>query len=79
MDFPFPILGKKRKQKKLIREYIRDQVKQKRSFDEQLKKLEAQFRSKLIDESTYERLRDILEIQFMKQREEAREKLTLIA
>lgn len=73
------VLGKKRKQKKLIREYVRDQVKQKRSFDEQLENLEAQLHSKLIDKSTYERLRDILEIHFMKQKEEAREKLTPIA
>ncbi len=63
---------KKQKMGKLIGDYVSDRVKEKRAFQEQLKRLYAQLQDKTIDQQIYDRLRDILEFKFILQREEAR-------
>lgn len=66
--------GKQAKTVKFIRAYIKERVKEKRAVEEQLKRLDVQRKNKEIDKSTYERLRAILQINFLKQREETLEK-----
>jgi len=46
---------------------------EKRSFDQQIERLEVQIQNKTVDQDTYERLRDILEFSFVQQREDALE------
>ena len=76
MNFPFDF-RKKKKIRKLIVAYVEDRVKEKRSFEQQLERLKVQLRNKTVDQDTYERLRDVLEFNFVQQREEAREQFTL--
>ncbi len=71
MGFNFGF-GKKKKLKKSIRTYVADRAKEKRAFEQQLERLEAQLQNKTLDPDTYERMREILEINFIQQREEAR-------
>ena len=78
MGFPFIVLGKERKRRKLIRKYMKDRVEQKKVFDEQLTRLALQLRDKTIDQDTYDRLRDILEIHFLTRSVDAREKLAML-
>jgi hypothetical protein len=61
-------------QVKLIRKYISERAKEKKVFDDQLQRIDSQLQDNSIDEYMYERLRDVLEINFFKQREEALEK-----
>ena len=61
-------------QVKLIRKYIGERAKEKKVFDDQLQRIDSQLQENSIDEYMYERLRDVLEINFFKQREEALEK-----
>jgi len=61
-------------QVKLIRKYVSERAKEKKVFDNQLKRIDCQLQNNSIDECMYERLRDVLEINFFKQREEALEK-----
>ena len=49
-------------------------AKEKRILDNQLKRLDVQLQKEEIDQHTYERLKDVLEINFIKQREDALEK-----
>jgi hypothetical protein len=70
------VFGKKSKMGKLMRTYVKNRVKKKRAFDEQLERLDAQLQNEGIDQYTYERLRDVLAINYAKQREEAREQLS---
>ncbi len=72
----FLFVSGKKKMAKFVRAYVKDRVKEKRAFEEQLERLDVQLRKKIIDQLTYERIRDVLEIGFVKQREEAREELT---
>ncbi len=74
VDFSF-VFGKKKKIGKSIRTYVGDRVKEKRAFEQQVKGLEIQLRNKTVDQDTYNRLRDILEINFVQRREEALEQL----
>ena len=60
-------------QVKLIRKYVKERTKEKQILNNQLQRLDDQMRNKTIDSNTYERLRDVLEINFIKQREEALE------
>ncbi|UCH32498.1 MAG: hypothetical protein JSV05_03725 [Candidatus Bathyarchaeota archaeon] len=76
MNFPFDFREKK-KIRKLIVAYVEDRVKEKRSFEQQLERLKVQLQNKTLDQDTYERLRDVLEFNFVRQREEAREQFTL--
>ena len=70
MGFHFAF-WKKQKMGKLIDDYVNDRAKEKRVFQEQLKRLDAQLQDKTIDQQTHDRLRDILEVKFIQQREEA--------
>ncbi|MCZ2808676.1 MAG: hypothetical protein O2V44_04915 [Candidatus Bathyarchaeota archaeon] len=47
-------------------------MKEKRAYERQLKKLEAQLEKNTINKQIHERLREVLEIKFIPQREEAR-------
>jgi hypothetical protein len=76
MDFPFDFRKKKKIRKQIVA-YVEDRVKEKRSFEQQLERLKVQLRNKTVDQDTYERLRDVLEFNFVQQREEAREQFTL--
>jgi len=70
MEFKFSF-GKK-KMVKSIRTYVTGRVKEKKAFEEQLKRLEVQLQNKTLDQFTYERMRDILEASFVQQQEESR-------
>jgi hypothetical protein len=76
MNFPFDFRKKKKIRKRIVA-YVEDRVKEKRSFEQQLERLKVQLRNKTVDQDTYERLRDVLEFNFVQQREEAREQFTL--
>jgi hypothetical protein len=69
------VFGKKKKIGKSIRAYVGDRVKEKRAFEQQLERLEVQLRNNTVDQDTYRRLRDVLEINFVQRREEALEQL----
>jgi hypothetical protein len=67
-------LGKSTDKVKVIRNYVKVRAKEKQILDNQLERLYVQLRKREIDKHTYERLKDVLEINFIKQREEALEK-----
>jgi len=71
MGFRFAF-GKTNKMGKYMDGYISDRMKEKRAYERQLKKLEAQLEENTIDKQIHERLREALEIKFIQQREEAR-------
>ena len=54
--------GRNTNQVKLIRKYVKERAKEKRILNSQFKKLEDELKNKAIDQNTYERLRDVLEI-----------------
>ena len=62
---------------KLIKRYVKQRVKEQRVINNQLERLNEQLQNETIDEYTYERLRDVLEITYLKQRDEALEKTIL--
>ncbi len=62
--------GKKRKFRKLIGNYVRDRVKEKRVFNEQLKRLDVQLKDGKIEEQIYERLRVVLEANYYQEQKE---------
>ena len=59
---------------KVIQRYLKARLEEKRVLSEQVKRLDAQLKDKKIDKQTYKRLKDVLEINFLQQREEALEK-----
>jgi hypothetical protein len=59
---------------KIIRNYIEQRAKEKKILNDQIKILETQLKDGSIDEDIYERSRDIIEIQFLIQRDERIEK-----
>jgi hypothetical protein len=62
---------KKRKMKKLIGNYVKLRVNEKKTFAQQIRTLEAQLDNNKIEKSTFERLREVLETQYyQKQRKE---------
>ena len=67
-------LGKSSNAVKLIRKYVKERAKENQILNDQFERLDAQLENKSIDKYTYERLRDVLEINSIKQREEALEK-----
>ena len=73
MAFGFAV-GKSSNAVKLIRKYVKERVKENQTLNDQFERLDAQLENKSIDKYTYERLRDVLEINSIKQREEALEK-----
>ena len=52
-------------------------MKEKRSFEEQMQRLGVQFQKETIDKLTFERYKAALEMNFIRQSEEAREQLSL--
>lgn len=62
---------------KLIKRYVKQRVKEQRVPNDQLERLNEQLENETIDEYTFERLRDVLEITYLKQRDEALEKAIL--
>jgi len=64
LSLPF---WKKRKFQKLVGNYISLRVKEKRAFDEQKKRLDAQLQDKKIEQQIYERLREVLEANYFQQ------------
>jgi uncharacterized membrane protein YheB (UPF0754 family) len=64
--------GKKKKMERSIRAYVTRRLKEKRSFQEQLKRLEFQLQNNMLDKFSYERMREVLEINFVQQQEESR-------
>ena len=69
MGFNLPF-GKERKMRKLIGNYIKDRVREKRVFEEQIRRLDAQLNDEQIDQQIHERLRGILEIQYYQKKQE---------
>ena len=69
--------GKSSNAVKLINKYVKERVKEKRVLNDQFVRLNEQLQSETIDQYTYERLRDVLEINYSKQRDEALEKAIL--
>jgi len=66
--------GKSKKAVKLIQKYVKERVKENQLINSQHERLDAQLQNKTIDKDTYKRLRNVLEINSIKQREEALEK-----
>ena len=73
MVFGFP-LGKSKKAVKLIRKYVKERAKENQLISSQFERLDAQLENKTIDKDTYKRLRNVLEIYSIRQREDALEK-----
>ena len=71
------LFGKSNKTVKQVQKYLQERIKEKQALNEQIKRLDTQLQNNSIDQYTYERLRDVLEINFIKQREEALEKAQL--
>ena len=76
MGFRFT-LKRTNNQVKFIRKYVNQRVIEKKALNEQLNRIDSQLQNDTIDKHTYDRLRDVLEINFFKQREEALEKAFL--
>jgi regulator of replication initiation timing len=76
MGFGFAV-GKSSNTVKLIRKYVKERVKENQILNDQLERLDTQLENETIDKYTYERLRDVLEINSIKQREEALEEAFL--
>ena len=64
-------------QVKLVRKYVKERTKEKRVLNDQLQRLDDQMRNKTIDSNTYERLRYVLEMNCIQQRDEALKKAFL--
>jgi hypothetical protein len=62
--------GKKRKFRKLIGNYVSSRAKEKRVFEKQIERLDAQLRDKRIEQETYERLKILLEAKDLQQQQE---------
>ena len=60
---------------KIIRNYIEQRIKEKKILNDQIRILETQLQEGSIDEDIYERSRDIIEIQFLIQRDERIQKV----
>lgn len=56
---------------KVIQSYLKVRLEEKRTLSKQLEILEAQYKGRTIDKQTYKRLKEVLEINFIQQREEA--------
>jgi len=76
MGFRFT-LKRTNNQVKFIRKYVYQRVIEKQAFNDQLYRIDSQLQNDTIDKYTYDRLRDVLEINFFKQGEEALEKAFL--
>lgn len=56
---------------KVMRNYIKERRKEKRSLNTQIERLDAQLQENAIDQNTYERLRAILEINYLQKQDDA--------
>ncbi|MFW9804909.1 MAG: hypothetical protein ACFFFC_19790, partial [Candidatus Thorarchaeota archaeon] len=63
MGFSLPF-GKERKIRKLIENFFKDKAREKKAFYEQIKRLDAKFSERQIDQQIHERYRSILEKQY---------------
>jgi hypothetical protein len=70
-------LKRQDKSVKLIRKYLNLRIREKHTFLDQIERLDSQLQNNTIDRYTYDRLRDVLEINFIKQRDETLEKIFL--
>jgi len=68
-----------RKLKKLMGKYVRKRLKQKEAFNKELERLEELFQNKSIDQITYERLKQLLENNYEKKREDALTQFTSLS
>ena len=59
----------------LIQYYLKQITKEKQTIDKQFKRLDLQLKNQTIDQYTFERLRDVLEINFIKQQNETLQKV----
>jgi hypothetical protein len=66
--------GKSKKTAKLIQKYVKKRAKENQLINSQLERLNSQLQNKTIDKDTYKRLRNVLELYSIRQREEALEK-----
>ncbi len=73
MGFGFK-LSKPNNTIKFIQKYVQERVKEKQILHEQLERLNAQLHNDAIDRYTFERLRGVIEINFIRQQDEALEK-----
>ena len=69
-------MGKKQKNNpvNLIQYYLKQITKEKQTIDKQFKRLDLQLKNQTIDQYTFERLRDVLEINFINQQNETLQK-----
>lgn len=69
-------MGKKQKNNpmNLIQYYLKQITKEKQTIDKQFKRLDLQLKNQTIDQYTFEGLRDVLEINFIKQQNETLQK-----
>ena len=63
-------VNKKTKMRRLIKNYVKLRIKEKKTFDQQIKLLEAQLIDKQIENQTFERLKDVLESQYYQKQQE---------
>lgn len=63
--------GKKKKIGKFMGNYIEARRNERRAFEKELEKLDVLLRDGIIDQETYQRMKDMLEVAFVRQREEA--------
>ncbi len=61
---------KERKIRKLIGNYVKDRFREKRAFDEQIRRLDAQLAEEQINQQNYETFRAILETRYYQRQEE---------
>jgi len=73
MDFGFT-LNKPKNTVKIIQKYVKERLKEKQVLDEQLKRLNAQLHNESIDHYTYQRLKGVIEINSIRQRDKALER-----
>ena len=59
---------------KFINNYVKTRLKEKQGLNEQLKRLENQLKNEEIDKYTYERLKSVIQINLIQQREQSLER-----
>jgi transposase len=67
--------SKKAKMQKLIGNYVKRRIKERTAFNQQIKWLDTQLNDKQIDQDTYERFRQILEIKDLEKQQEGWSKI----
>ena len=62
---------KKQKVGKLIGHYVKERIKERQSYNDQLERLVAQLQDETIDQLEHDRLRDLLDATYYQQQQEA--------